>query len=163
MPVYLIGLPGSGKTSIGRKLSEMMKLPFFDLDHEIEAATGSKIAELFEAGGESLFREAERKCLQRFLKPGDFILATGGGTPCFFDNMYQMLASGRVVFLNSPLEEILRRLNREEADRRPLFSNAKSIAEKLKSLLDERIGYYQRAQITWSGSDVAELAAILRS
>ena len=74
-----------------------------------------------------------------------------------------MLASGTVVFLNPPMDEILSRLDAEERKARPLFSNAESIAEKLKSLLDERIGYYQRAQITWSGSEVAELAAILRS
>lgn len=163
MSVYLIGLPGSGKTTIGRKLAEMLNLPFFDLDSEIEKETGSKIAELFESVGESLFREAERKCLQHFIKTGDFILATGGGTVCYHDNMNRMLASGTVVFLNPPPEEILRRLNSEETQKRPLFSNAESIAERLNSLLNERIGFYRQAHITWSGSDVAELAALLRN
>lgn len=163
MPVYLIGLPGSGKTSLGRQLAELLRLPFFDLDAEIETETGRKIPDLFEAGGESLFREAERKCLQRFLKPGDFILATGGGTACFFDNMNQMLQSGTVVFLNPPMDEILRRLDSKATVVRPLFSGSESIAVKLKSLFDERIGFYRKAHITWAGNGAADLASILRT
>ena len=163
MPVYLIGLPGSGKTTLGKQLAALLQSPFYDLDAEIERLTGKGIPQIFKEEGEDFFREQERSCLQAFLNPGDFILATGGGTPCFFDNMHRMLASGTVVFLNPLLEEILQRLDPEEIAVRPLFSNAESIAEKLTSLLDERIGYYQRAQITWSSSEVAELAAILRS
>ena len=163
MPVYLIGLPGSGKTSLGRQLAELLRLPFFDLDAEIETETGRKIPDLFEAGGESLFRETERKCLQRFLKPGDFILATGGGTACFFDNMNQMLQSGTVVFLNPPMDEILRRIGSKETLARPLFSGSESIAVKLQSLFDERIGFYRKAHITWAGNDAADLASILRT
>lgn len=163
MAVYLIGLPASGKTTLGKQLAAIFEIPFFDLDAEIERQSGKSIPQLFEENGEDFFREQERSCLQAFLHPGDFILATGGGTPCFFDNMHRMLASGTVVFLNSAMDEILSRLDAEERKARPLFSNAESTIEKLTSLLDERIGFYQRAQITWSGSDVAELAAILRS
>jgi shikimate kinase len=163
MPVYLIGLPGSGKTTLGKQLASILEIPFFDLDAEIERQTGKSIPTLFEEEGEDYFREQERSCLQAFLHRKDFILATGGGTPCFFDNLDQMLEFGIVVFLNTSMDEILSRLDPEEMKTRPLFSNSESIAEKLQSFLDERIGYYQRAQITWSGSDVAELAAIIRS
>jgi shikimate kinase len=163
MPVYLIGLPGSGKTTLGKQLASILEIPFFDLDAEIERQTGKSIPTLFEEEGEDYFREKERSCLKAFLHREDFILATGGGTPCFFDNLDQMLEFGIVVFLNPSMDEILSRLDLEEMKTRPLFSNSESIAGKFQSLLDERIGYYQRAQITWSGSEVSELAAILRS
>jgi len=163
MPVYLIGLPGSGKTTLGKQLASILEIPFFDLDAEIEKQEGISIPELFEREGEELFREKERSCIQDFLNRKDFILATGGGTPCFFDNLDQMLEFGIVVFLNPSLDEILRRLDPEELKSRPLFSNSESIAGKLKSLLDARIDFYQRAQINWSGSEVAELAAMLRN
>ena len=163
MPVYLIGLPGSGKTTLGKQLASILEIPFFDLDAEIERQTGKSIPTLFEEEGEDYFREKERSCLQAFLNRQDFILATGGGTPCFFDNLDQMLEFGIVVFLNPSMDEILSRLDAEEMKTRPLFSDSESIAGKLQRLLDARIDFYQRAQITWSGSEVSELAAIIRS
>ena len=89
MPVYLIGLPGSGKTTMGKQLASILEIPFFDLDAEIENQAGKSIPELFKEEGEDFFREKERSCLRSFLNRDNFILATGGGTPCFFDNLIQ--------------------------------------------------------------------------
>ncbi len=78
-PIVLVGLMGAGKTSIGRRLADKMGLPFVDADHEIEAAAGKSIADIFAEHGEAYFRDGERKVIARLIENGEQILATGGG------------------------------------------------------------------------------------
>jgi shikimate kinase len=161
-PVYLIGLPGSGKTTLGKKLSEKLGIPFYDLDHVIEQRIGQSIFDFFRVEGETVFREMEKECLQEFLRMDRFILATGGGTACFFDHADQMRAHGTLVFLNPPLAEISKRLKGEGSSIRPLFPNTETVDDVLMQLFEQRIKYYQKAHITYAGSDPYELTQLLK-
>ncbi|HRG80566.1 MAG TPA: shikimate kinase, partial [Cyclobacteriaceae bacterium] len=88
MKIFLIGLPGCGKSTLGKQLAEKLKLPFVDLDAEIEKSVGITIKGIFKKYGESFFRKEESGQLHRFGEGyDDFVMATGGGVPVFFDNM----------------------------------------------------------------------------
>ena len=141
MNTYLVGLPGVGKSTIGRLLAEKLNQTFIDLDLDIEKSTGLTIPEIFEYRGEEYFREVEKLALERTFEYSQTIVATGGGTPCFFDNMEQMKEHGKVIYLQSTLEQILNNLKKEEGESRPLL--AKNLSEqKIKNLLSEREKQY---------------------
>jgi len=97
--IFLIGMPASAKTTLGEKLAAHLQIPFIDLDDVIVKAAGKSIKEVFEQEGEDHFRELEHDALHQSINahPG-FIMATGGGTPCFFDNMKVMKKAGTVYF-----------------------------------------------------------------
>ncbi|MFM8739263.1 MAG: shikimate kinase, partial [Cytophagales bacterium] len=99
MKIFLIGLPGSGKTTLGKQLAERLNIRFVDLDTEIEKSEGESIALIFKRFGEDHFRKAESTQLQKWANLNeDFVMATGGGAPCFFDNMEVMNQSGTTIF-----------------------------------------------------------------
>ena len=99
MKVFLVGFMGSGKTTIGKKLANYLKCDFIDLDKLIEAKVGMSIVEYFELYGESAFSDLEREVLQKTDFPENVIIATGGGAPCFGDNMSWMNENGLVAYL----------------------------------------------------------------
>jgi shikimate kinase len=151
MKIFLIGLPGSGKTTLGKQLAEKMNLPFADLDSEIEKKEGQTVKEIFAQKKESYFREMETKTLQEFcLLKSDFVMATGGGAPCFFDNMSLMNQSGLSIFLDVPASEIARRLQQTNLTERPLFSKLSSdqLKDKIEWLRSQRISFYRQAKHT---------------
>lgn len=162
MKLYLIGLPGSGKSSLGKKLAEEAGIPFIDLDKVIEQEAGDSIRKIFSEKGEGYFRNIEAVALRQQSKQTDFVMACGGGTPCFHDNMRFINESGKSVFLNVPIEEIVARLNASETENRPLLAETENLklAEKLTHLLEKRISFYRQATITIISHD--EVAGILR-
>ena len=110
-PIFLIGLPGSGKSTFGKALSSALNLNHVDLDQLIESKNNKSIDALFEIHGEAYFREIERNTLQELLKKSSTdILSCGGGTPCFYDNMSIMNAAGLTVFLDIPVATIVKRV-----------------------------------------------------
>ena len=148
MKVFLIGLPGSGKSTLGPKLAEAMNLPFFDLDHEIEKRTSKSVSEIFSLNGEDYFRKIENSTLVNLNKSkSDFLLATGGGTPCFFDAMQWMNDQGVTIYLDTDLSTIIKRL-KNKTDR-PLLVN-EDLEEKLTKLHSDRINTYRQCKLTWS-------------
>ena len=164
LKVVLVGLPGSGKSTFGKQLAKEMDFPFLDLDQLIEERYQLKISEIFSIHGEGTFRDWESLVLQDTLKQDcAFILASGGGTPCFNDNMDLINAEAISVYLDVPLGSISRRLQTSKAQQRPLFQGLDQgeLTLKLKSLLVSREYFYNQAKIKLSGEDFsAELLLV---
>jgi shikimate kinase len=160
MKLFLIGMPGSGKSTVGKQLAEALKLPFVDLDDELITKEKQSIANVFTEKGEEYFRQSESEVLQEWAKSDrDFVMATGGGAPCFHKGIDIVNAHGISIFIDTPIDVILKRLDKE--DHRPLLQNDKR--KRLKELRDVRIKVYQQAQIIIENSDrpVEEIMQIL--
>src|SRR6185436_1397005 len=111
MKIFILGFMGAGKTYWGRELSRKLNLPFFDLDEQVVAHEGKAINEIFSEHGEEYFRLAEKDTLHIITESHDsFVMATGGGTPCFFNNVEYMNQSGITVWINTPVDTLFQRL-----------------------------------------------------
>lgn len=152
MKIVLIGYMGSGKSSVGKKLAEVLEVPFVDLDAEIEKQEGISVQEIFAEKGEIYFRKSENTVLKNLLlKPGNFVLATGGGTPCYGDAMDFITTQKEVVsvYLKSSLEVLVARLIRGK-ENRPLLSHLETEADLtdfVRKHLFERGFYYNRSKL----------------
>ncbi len=151
MKIFLIGMPGSGKSTLGRSVARRLGYAFADLDALITAQEGMAIPDIFGARGEEYFRQAEQTALHRTETLDRVVIATGGGTPCFFDNMAWMKSHGVAVWLDVSPGTIAGRMNRnaEASQQRPLFAG-KSKAEIAATLADmhrKRLPFYQQAQV----------------
>lgn len=145
-PLFLIGYMGCGKSTLGRALNRATGLDFIDLDHYIENRFHTTISEMFASGGEERFRRAERAMLEEVCGFNDTIIACGGGTPCFFNNMELMNESGTTVWLTTPIDRIYERLSRNRA-KRPILAN-KTDAELMDFIVNalrEREPFYSQA------------------
>lgn len=143
-------MPGAGKTTLGRALAVAYEVPFLDLDEEIVRLEQRSIADIFAAEGEPYFREREAAVLREVLaRYPSYVLATGGGTPCFHDNMDALLNAGTVLYLEVPIEELLRRVQAAAATR-PLLAQAPdagALAQRLRETLQARTQFYDRAPL----------------
>jgi shikimate kinase len=151
MLVFLIGMMGSGKTTLGKELAEKLGYTFLDLDVFIEQKENKTIAEIFATEGQERFRELEHEALQSIISNYKLaIVATGGGTPCFFDNIALMNTSGKTIFLDMPVENIAQRLSESDLSTRPLLAG-KTQSELIsflgKTLADRRQFYVQAKYI----------------
>lgn len=157
MKIFLIGLPGSGKSTLGKELAEELNIRFIDLDAEIEADCNAKIADVFKANGENYFRERESKVLTRIIGDrSDFVMATGGGAPCFHNGIDIMNLAGITIFLDVPVETIRKRMNEAEKKVRPLLdSNEKDVLDRLLNLHKQRLQFYQKATFTCSAESIS--------
>jgi shikimate kinase len=141
--IFLIGMPGSGKSTIAGVLAEKLAIAFIDLDIVIEIMHGKSITEIFKEVGEEEFRKIESNVLISLIASSEsFILATGGGTPCFFNHMQRMKDSGVTIYLNTPVDILIKRTT--ENKERPLLMDKPE--EKLMTLLDNRANYYEQAK-----------------
>jgi len=149
MKIFLIGFMGSGKTHWGRLLSEKLNLPFFDLDEQVVSHEGKPISEIFAESGEEYFRELEKNTLHLLAESHDsFIMACGGGTPCYFNNIEYMKNSGTAVWIDTMPEVLHQRLMKEK-EKRPLIKDLSDDQLRgfiLKKYSDRRI-YYEQADI----------------
>jgi shikimate kinase len=154
--IFVIGLPGSGKTTLAKQVAEQAGLDFFDLDKEIEKAASTKVEEIFSIKGEPYFRELESAILKKFcdLNSG-FVMATGGGAPCFRNNLELMKNTGLVIFLDVPAKEIANRIAKQ-TQHRPLLKHetADSLKDRIEFLRSLRISFYQQAHYTVAGSQI---------
>ena len=156
--IVLVGLPGSGKSTLGGKLADQLGFPFYDLDDLIVQQERKSIPEIFYERGEGYFRQAETRALERQLEMDEgMILATGGGAPCFNDNMDRINQKAVSVFLDVPMHEIVQRMTGSEVALRPLFEglDAGEVSAKLTDLYTARVGYYDQAKIKLSGDDIS--------
>lgn len=149
--IYLIGYMGVGKSTIGKRLSKLLNLSFIDLDLFIESKYHKSISEIFKEKGEGGFREIEKKSLQEVSEIEDVIIATGGGTPCFFDNMELMNATGKTVYVKAKPSDLAAQLQISKR-RRPLIANktADSIFPFITNHLNEREPFYNKADIIFN-------------
>lgn len=148
MKIFLTGFMGSGKTYWGRKWSQKFNLNFYDLDEVIEREQMKSIVSIFETEGEDRFRAIETACLQSFSGKEDFIVACGGGTACFNNNMQWMNANGITVFLSASPEYIYHRVL-EEKEKRPLIKklDKPELLLYIKQKLKEREPFYKQARM----------------
>jgi len=166
MRIFLIGFMGSGKSTTGRELASILGLRFIDLDACLEERCGRTISGIFAAEGEARFRELEYNCLKSLLEKDDFVLATGGGTPCFYDSMDLMNGHGITVYLKMSAEGLFGRLG-TQAQTRPLLEGKKGreLADFIHSSLEKREPFYLKAQYKVKAKDLKpdELAGFLRN
>ena len=155
--IYLIGMPSSGKSTLGKRMADALHYHFLDTDRMIVRTEGRSIADIFSKDGEAYFREAER-CVLRTIKPGqNLVVSTGGGMPCFHDNMDYIRVTGVSVFLDVPLHALLRRMLAHNGNDRPLYQPSDpDLADALQQKYNVRLPYYQQADITVSGEADAE-------
>lgn len=147
-PVFLIGFMGSVKTTWGKKLANALSVPFIDLDHELVNKIGMSIPEYFQLHGEAKFRELEKEMLlEQENRVG--ILSTGGGTPCYFDNMDWLLSHGTVLYLKHSPKSLFNRLSNSDIQKRPALQGlqGEALLAFIESKLNERSIYYDRAHI----------------
>lgn len=167
MRIYLIGLPGSGKTTLGKELAALLHLQFVDLDDLIIEKEGASIGDVFDQKGEDYFRKVEREVLYASAKLENVVIATGGGTPCFFDNMEFILRNGHSIFLNVPVEAIVSRLMADEkVQSRPLVrgKSTPELQAYMQGVLTKRMPYYLRSELVMEGDalDAAAVAAAIQ-
>src|ERR1700743_1134093 len=150
--IFLIGFMGSGKTTLGRKLASRMGYEFIDLDHKLEQQVELSIAEYFSFFGEDAFRKLESEVLKKTLYPENVVISTGGGLPCYFDNMDWMKANGKVVYINLSPKTLADRLENGKEER-PLLQDkhGDDLVLFIEQKLAEREKYYSQANIIADG------------
>ena len=155
--IFLIGMMGSGKTFWTKKIAKWIKSAGYDLDDLIEMTEEKTIAEIFEEDGEEYFRKSEAKILRWFKEKKKFVLATGGGTPCFMENMAWMKKEGIVIWLDESVEILVQRLLAEKAHR-PSIANLsdEAITNFIQQKLVERHAFYQQANYRLSSDQITE-------
>jgi shikimate kinase len=157
MIFFLNGFMGSGKSHWGKIWAANYKLGFIDLDEAIEVVERKTVAEIFESKGEEYFRNVESKTLKDISEIKNTIVACGGGTPCFKDNMQWMNEHGITIYLSATPDEILRRLVNGQ-QQRPLikkFSHAELLFFIQQKLI-ERESFYNQANITITSAEVTD-------
>lgn len=138
---------GSGKTTTGKKLATLLSVKFIDLDVLITEKEGRPITEIFKISGEEYFRKIEKEILTTQLQEDDFVMATGGGTPCFFRNIELMNENGITVYLRLSPSILFDRLNNKSNSRPLLISHEDNLLNFIKTRLAEREKWYMKSRL----------------
>ncbi|UOF94497.1 MAG: shikimate kinase [Bacteroides sp.] len=160
MNIFLIGFMGSGKSTLGKKLSDYLNVNFIDLDKYIEFNENYNIKYIFNQKGEKYFRYIEQKYLKhKFKEP--FIMSVGGGTPCYYNNINYMNQYGITIFININIEFLIYNLLKNSKDDRPLLisNNKKSL---LKDLFINRLFYYKKSKVTINSNNYININSLLK-
>lgn len=154
MRIYLIGYMAAGKTSFGRRLARRLKLNFADTDQYIEEKYGLSVSGLFRENGEENFRRLEREALEELSLRDNIVIATGGGLPCFGDNMQFIKMNGVSIYLKASVAVLCRRLSAAKATR-PLLKDKtdQELAASIADMLQKREPFYSQANITVDADD----------
>lgn len=159
--IFLIGYMGAGKTTLGRVLSKEMGLQFIDLDIFIEGRQHKSVKQIFADIGEDGFRQLERRALEEVSQYEDVVIALGGGTPCFFDNMQVVNAAGISIWLKPSEDVLLRRLIAGKS-KRPILAGKSDgeLLDFIRSQMTLREPYYSRATYTLDSDNLEDAAGI---
>lgn len=162
--IFLIGYMGAGKTTLGKAFARKLNIPFVDLDWYMEERFHKTVGELFAERGEAGFRELERAMLHEVGAFEDVVISTGGGAPCFFDNMDFMNRNGMTVFLDVHPDVLFRRL-RIAKHQRPILQGKQD--DELKAFivqaLEKRSPFYSQAQYVFSADELEDRSQIEKS
>ena len=139
--IVLVGPMGSGKTTVGRRLAEKLKVDFYDVDHEIIDKTGVSIDHIFDVEGEEGFRKRESKVLKELCNKSNIVLATGGGVVILEENRSIIKEAGSVIYLSSSVDQILRRTAKSKT--RPLLENSTDRRKTISNIIDSRESLYR--------------------
>ena len=155
---------GSGKSYVGRNLAPLLGFDYVDIDKFIEEKEGVTVKEIFEQKGEDYFRQLEKKFIQDVDGDQNLVVSTGGGAPCFFDNMEVMNKKGLTIYLNRNKEKTIWRLLKGQY-KRPLIAGLSPT--ELEAFYDERLEnrkpFYEKAKLRVGDADVEEILEILKS
>lgn len=155
MIIFLIGFMGCGKTTLGKRLSRKLDYSFYDMDEEIEKKAGLSVSEIFSQKGEAAFRKMEREYLKSLNPESDLVIATGGGAPCFGDNIELMNQLGITVYLKMSPVSLAGRLQKARSIR-PLIEGLgdEALLEFIHERLKEREPHYKKAKCIMKGENV---------
>ncbi|TSJ43283.1 shikimate kinase [Mucilaginibacter corticis] len=155
MRLFFIGFMGCGKTTWGRKLANHLGYEFMDLDHVLEEKAGMTIAEYFTAHGQDAFRELESSILKETNYPENVVVSTGGGLPCFFDNMDWMNANGKTLYIKLSPKTLAERLDKGKTTRPLLHGlHGEELVSFIAEKLGERVSFYEQATHIINGIDM---------
>ncbi|MBA4303141.1 MAG: shikimate kinase [Sphingobacteriaceae bacterium] len=162
--IYLIGMPGSGKSTSGKRFAKALGWGYADLDKLVSLRSGKSIAQLFQQEGELAFRTWEQKCLHETALSSCIVVACGGGTAAWFDNMDWMCSQGKVIWLNISTDELKRRILNSKNER-PLFAglDEAGIELQIEKLFQARNPFFERASMqVQSEKALLDLVTVLR-
>jgi len=160
-PIVLVGMMGSGKSSVGKRLAQKLELPFADADAEIETAAGMSIPDMFQSHGEAFFRDGERRVIHRLLAGGCRVIATGGGAYMNAETRHRIAETAISVWLDARVEVLMRRVRRR--GNRPLLQTDDPEAT-MRALMVARDPFYAEADlrvISDEGPHDATVAAVI--
>ena len=152
--IVLVGFMGSGKTTIGKKIAKKLNIPFIDLDSEIEKKYNLSILNIFHDFGEAKFRNMEFHYIRSLINRSNFVLSTGGGTPCYKNNISFLNELGITCYLNRSIKELSHRLHKSKK-KRPLIEGLNNV-ELIYFISEEmkvRDQYYRKAQLILNRKD----------
>ena len=159
--IFLIGYMGAGKTTLGRALAKELNIQFIDLDSYIEERLCKSVSQIFAEKGEAEFRDIERRMLHEAGEFENVVISTGGGTPCFFDNIEYMNRQGATVFLDVPVERLFIRLSIARK-KRPLIVGKSD--EELRCFIAEqlakRLPHYSKAKQRFTADRLEDVKQI---
>ncbi len=156
MRIYLVGITGSGKSTLGKKLATSLKYSFLDLDDYLIKQEGKTIEAIFEQHGEEYFRKAENAAI-KLIDADNVVISTGGGAPCFYDSMDIMLKKGNVVWINPEAAVVTERLwKAQNTSNRPLLKNKtkEEVFEFINNKIRERQPFYSKSKIIITHNDI---------
>ena len=163
MRIFLTGYMGSGKSTIGRKVAALLGMNFIDLDKYIEERNFKSVPNIFAQEGEEAFREKERQALREVAQFEDIVVGTGGGAPCFFDNMQRMNDAGITIYLAPDNETLAFRLLKSKTER-PLIAgkNKEELIQFINTALEKRSPFYEQSKIVIRGKNDIQPEEVLR-
>lgn len=155
--IFLIGMMGTGKSYWAQRIAASENIDWTDLDAQIEKDALMTIKEIFETEGEAHFRDKEKEVLHNLSSFGNIVIATGGGTPCFHDNMQWMNKHGVTIWIDEPVETLAERLKKEK-DHRPLIKDLSDdeLIHFLAIKLSERSKFYSQCQHHLQVPDISD-------
>ena len=144
--IYLVGMPGVGKSTLGKKLAKEIGWNFLDLDEEVVKQHGASISEIFTTKGEAIFRMLEQKTLHKTGSLNNYIIACGGGTIVYDSNLQWLLNNGLTLYLKAEIGLIIDRIKHSKTER-PLFSGLNTLEkeEKIKKIFSERAPLFEQS------------------